>query len=69
MCRGVDSQHNSLFVPLGAATIMPTITVDKAELYRRLGRDYTTEQFDTLCFEFGIELDEDVSLLSGCVDR
>ncbi|GFZ43294.1 Phenylalanine--tRNA ligase beta subunit, partial [Saitozyma sp. JCM 24511] len=39
----------------------PTITVDKAELYRRLEREYTTEQFDELCFDFGIELDEDTT--------
>lgn len=40
---------------------MPTITVDKAALFRELGREYTTEEFDELCFEFGIELDEDTS--------
>ncbi|EIW72865.1 hypothetical protein TREMEDRAFT_37000 [Tremella mesenterica DSM 1558] len=40
---------------------MPTITVDKAELMRRLERDYTTHEFDELCFEFGIELDEDTT--------
>ncbi|KAI9795160.1 MAG: phenylalanine--tRNA ligase subunit beta [Peltula sp. TS41687] len=58
---------------------MPTITVDKAALFRELGREsvsweshllcdriitdfrYTTEQFDELCFDFGIELDEDTS--------
>ncbi|OAK99553.1 phenylalanyl-tRNA synthetase beta chain [Phaeosphaeriaceae sp. SRC1lsM3a] len=40
---------------------MPTIGVDKAALYKELGREYTTEQFDELCFEFGIELDEDTS--------
>lgn len=40
---------------------MPTITVPKAELYRRLEREYTTEEFDHVCFEFGIELDDDVS--------
>lgn len=40
---------------------MPTIAVDKAALYKELGRDYTTEEFDELCFEFGIELDEDTS--------
>lgn len=57
---------------------MPTITCDKADLYRRLGKElvdrtlgiaktitnrsirYTTEEFDQLCFDFGIELDEDV---------
>ncbi|KAH8791750.1 hypothetical protein F5882DRAFT_83392 [Hyaloscypha sp. PMI_1271] len=40
---------------------MPTINVDKAELYKALGQEYTTEEFETLCFEFGIELDEDTS--------
>jgi phenylalanyl-tRNA synthetase beta chain len=42
---------------------MPTITVDKAELYKRLEREYSTEEFDELCFTFGVELDEDVRLL------
>ena len=40
---------------------MPTISVDKARLFKELGRDFTTEQFDELCFEFGIELDEDTT--------
>jgi phenylalanyl-tRNA synthetase beta chain len=40
---------------------MPTIGVDKAALFKELGREYTTEEFDELCFEFGIELDEDTS--------
>ncbi|KAF2092092.1 phenylalanyl-tRNA synthetase [Saccharata proteae CBS 121410] len=40
---------------------MPTISVDKAELFKELGREYTTEEFDELCFEFGIELDEDTT--------
>ncbi|KAH7135617.1 hypothetical protein B0J11DRAFT_564932 [Dendryphion nanum] len=40
---------------------MPTISVDKAALYKELEREYTTEEFDELCFEFGIELDEDTS--------
>lgn len=56
---------------------MPTIHVNRARLYRELGRELCTqgrpvrlqpltrptfsvadEQFDELCFEFGIELDE-----------
>ncbi|KAK5046757.1 hypothetical protein LTR84_007518 [Exophiala bonariae] len=41
---------------------MPTITVDKAALFQALGREYTTDEFDELCFDFGIELDEDTSL-------
>lgn len=44
---------------------MPTIPVDKEDLYRLLGRSYTTEEFDELCFEFGIELDEDTT--ADCV--
>ena len=57
----------------------PTITVNKAELYARLGRSYSTslprtsfssvphpsfaatEEFGDLCFQFGIELDEDTT--------
>lgn len=40
---------------------MPTISVDKARLFEALGRSFTTEEFDELCFEFGIELDEDTT--------
>ncbi|CAH6722854.1 phenylalanine--tRNA ligase beta subunit [[Candida] jaroonii] len=40
---------------------MPTIAVDKEDLYKSLGKSYTTEEFDELCFEFGIELDEDTT--------
>ncbi|KAJ5084588.1 phenylalanyl-tRNA synthetase [Penicillium alfredii] len=40
---------------------MPTISVDKAALFKELGQEYTTEEFDELCFEFGIELDEDTT--------
>ena len=40
---------------------MPTISVDKAALFEALGRKYTTQEFDELCFDFGIELDEDTT--------
>lgn len=40
---------------------MPTIPVDKQDLYDYLGKSYSTEEFDELCFEFGIELDEDTT--------
>ena len=39
---------------------MPTISVDKQDLFDFLKQEFTTEQFDQLCFEFGLELDEDV---------
>lgn len=37
---------------------MPTISVKKDSLMQQLGTNYSDEQFDELCFEFGIELDE-----------
>ena len=37
---------------------MPTVSVEKDRLFLQLGRTYTDEGFDELCFEFGIELDE-----------
>ena len=37
---------------------MPTITVNRDALFKALGRTFTDEEFDDLCFEFGIELDE-----------
>jgi len=37
---------------------MPTIAVDKNQFFAHLGRTYTDEEFDELCFEFGVELDE-----------
>ena len=37
---------------------MPTVAVEKDLLFTHLGRTYSDEEFDELCFEFGIELDE-----------
>ncbi|XP_067102292.1 phenylalanine--tRNA ligase beta subunit [Osmerus mordax] len=37
---------------------MPTVSVKRDLLFEALGRTYTDEQFDELCFEFGLELDE-----------
>uniref|UniRef100_A0A8C4J237 Phenylalanine--tRNA ligase beta subunit n=1 Tax=Dromaius novaehollandiae TaxID=8790 RepID=A0A8C4J237_DRONO len=37
---------------------MPTVTVKRDLLFEALGRAYTDEEFDELCFEFGLELDE-----------
>lgn len=42
---------------------MPTVAVEKDNLFTHLGRTYTDESFDELCFEFGIELDEITSEL------
>ena len=37
---------------------MPTVTVNRAALFKAIGKEFTDEEFDDLCFEFGIELDE-----------
>ncbi|XP_051963610.1 phenylalanine--tRNA ligase beta subunit-like [Xyrauchen texanus] len=37
---------------------MPTVSVKRDLLFDALGQKYTDEEFDELCFEFGLELDE-----------
>lgn len=37
---------------------MPTLPVLRDDLFAQLGRTYTDDEFDELCFEFGVELDE-----------
>ena len=37
---------------------MPTIIVKREALFKAIGQSFTDEDFEDLCFEFGIELDE-----------
>jgi phenylalanyl-tRNA synthetase beta chain len=37
---------------------MPTVSVGRDRFFVALGRTYTQEEFEVLCFEFGIELDD-----------
>ena len=37
---------------------MPTVAVDREDLFLRLGRRFEQAEFDDLCFQFGIELDD-----------
>ena len=37
---------------------MPTIIVNRAALFKAIGQSFKDEEFDDLCFEFGIELDD-----------
>nr|XP_027091862.1 phenylalanine--tRNA ligase beta subunit, cytoplasmic-like isoform X2 [Coffea arabica]XP_027094136.1 phenylalanine--tRNA ligase beta subunit, cytoplasmic-like isoform X2 [Coffea arabica] len=37
---------------------MPTVSVGRDRLFEALGRTYTQEEFEELCFKFGIELDD-----------
>jgi len=46
---------------------MPTIGVNRDELMRCLGAQLTETEFDELCFEFGLELDEVVKEENGDV--
>ncbi|KAI2639285.1 phenylalanyl-tRNA synthetase [Xylaria nigripes] len=38
---------------------MPTISVNKEEFFVALGKRFTSDEFQALCFDYGIELDED----------
>ena len=40
---------------------MPTVGIARDPLFAALGRTFTEDEFQDLCFEFGIELDEVVS--------
>lgn len=40
---------------------MPTVNIDKNYLFNQLHKSYTAEEFFDLCFEFGIELEEEVT--------
>jgi phenylalanyl-tRNA synthetase beta chain len=37
---------------------MPTVTVVREALMKALGQEYTDKEFEDLCFEFGVELDD-----------
>ncbi|PKI71059.1 hypothetical protein CRG98_008524, partial [Punica granatum] len=37
---------------------MPTVSVGRDRLFAALRRTYTREEFEDLCFSFGIELDD-----------
>ena len=40
---------------------MPNVPIERDMLFRSLGKTFTDKEFDELCFEFGIELDEIVT--------
>lgn len=37
---------------------MPNITLVREDLFQAIGKRYTDEEFDELCFEFGVEVDD-----------
>lgn len=40
---------------------MPNISVVREHLFEAIGRSYTDKDFDELCFEFGVEVDDTVN--------
>jgi phenylalanyl-tRNA synthetase beta chain len=40
---------------------MPTISVNRDLLFEKIGQTFSDKEFDELCFEFGIELDDVVT--------
>jgi phenylalanyl-tRNA synthetase beta chain len=36
---------------------MPNITLIRDHLFSAIGKTYTEKEFDELCFEFGVEVD------------
>ena len=40
---------------------MPTVNLIRAHLFESIGKQYTDEEFDELCFEFGVEVDDIVT--------
>ena len=43
---------------------MPTVGLKRDLLFEALGQTFTEQEFDELCFEFGLELDEVVTELN-----
>jgi phenylalanyl-tRNA synthetase beta chain len=37
---------------------MPTVTLIRSHLFKAIGIEYTDKEFDDLCFEFGVEVDD-----------
>jgi phenylalanyl-tRNA synthetase beta chain len=37
---------------------MPVVSVERDLLFEALEKEYTEEEFDELCFDYGIELDD-----------
>lgn len=48
---------------------MPTIGVNKTALMAKLGQNLTEEQFDELCFDFGLELVTIHLIYMNCKNR
>ncbi|CAI5987573.1 unnamed protein product [Closterium sp. NIES-65] len=57
-CPAVSAHSLSVLQEQRPTLRMPTVSVGRDRLFAALGKTYTEEEFDELCFEFGIELDD-----------
>lgn len=48
----------AVFTSVHSLINMPNITVIRDHLFEAIGRTYTEQEFDELCFEFGVEVDD-----------
>lgn len=56
--RETSNSDNRLGTPLKGHLEMPNITLIRSHLFEAIGRTYTDKEFDELCFEFGVEVDD-----------
>eukprot|EP00983_Pelagomonas_calceolata_P113642 1160006-Pelagomonas_calceolata.AAC.10 len=50
--------HGAACLHTSPAATMPTVSVVRDQLFEKMGRSYTDDEFQDLCFEYGIELDD-----------
>ena len=36
---------------------MPVVNIQKAQFFKSLGKTFTNDEFDDLCFQFGLEVE------------
>ena len=54
-------QINNRLISVAEKLKMPTVGLKRDLLFEALGQKFTEQEFDELCFEFGLELDEVVT--------
>ena len=54
-------QINNRLISFAEKLKMPTVGLKRDLLFEALGQKFTEQEFDELCFEFGLELDEVVT--------
>ena len=50
--------HSTHLAEAKLVSKMPNITLIRDHLFAAIGRTYTDKEFDDLCFQFGVEVDD-----------